>query len=106
MPARSYYTGPSPIHGKGVFAARRITRGELIGVYIGTPTGRNGTYVLWVEGDDGSTVGLLGKNGLRFLNHSGRPNAGFDGDHLYALRLIRRDQEITIHYGEEWEAVS
>ena len=103
MPPPSYYTGPSPIHGKGVFAARRITRGELIGVYIGTPTVRNGTHVLWVEGDDGSTVGLQGKNGLRFLNHSGRPNAGFDGDHLYALRVISKDQEITIHYGEEWE---
>ena len=105
MKRPSYYTGPSPIHGKGVFAARRITRGELIGVYTGTPTSRNGTHVLWVEGDDGGMVGLRGKNGLRFLNHCGRPNAGFDGDRLYALRAIRKDQEITIHYGEDWEGV-
>lgn len=105
MPSRSYYTGPSPIHGKGVFAARRIARGELIGVYAGTPTDRDGTYVLWVEGEDGSMGGLRGRNGLRYLNHCSRPNAEFDGDHLYALRAIREDEEITFHYGEEWEGV-
>ena len=105
MKRHSYYTGPSPIHGKGVFAARRITRGELIGVYSGVPTARDGTHVLWVEGEDGTMAGRLGKNGLRYLNHSSRPNAEFDGDHLYALRVIRTDEEITFHYGEEWEGV-
>ena len=105
MKRHSYYTGPSLIHGKGVFAARRITRGELIGMYIGTPTERDGTHVLWVEEEDGSMGGVRGMNGLRFLNHCGRPNAGFDGDRLYALSAIRKDQEITIHYGEEWEGV-
>ena len=102
---RNYYNAPSSIHGTGVFAARRIPRGELIGVYTGVNTKRDSTYVLWVERTDGKTVGRLGRSGLRFLNHSGRPNAEFDGDRLYARRIIREDEEITFHYGEEWEDV-
>ena len=68
-------------------------------------TRRDGTYVLWVERGDGKTVGRRGRSGLRFLNHSGKPNAEFDGDRLYARRVIRKDEEITFHYGEEWEDV-
>lgn len=102
VPNRNYYNAPSPIHGTGVFAARRIPRGELIGVYTGVTTKRDSTYVLWVEWGEGRTVGRLGRSGLRFLNHSSRPNAEFDGDRLYARRVIRKDEEITFHYGEEW----
>lgn len=102
---RNYYNAPSPIHGTGVFAARRIPRGELIGVYTGVNTKRDSTYVLWVERTDGKTVGRLGRSGLRFLNHSSKPNAEFDGDRLYSRRIIREDEEITFHYGEEWEDV-
>ena len=105
MPNRNYYNAPSPIHGTGVFSARRIPRGELIGVYTGVTTKRDGTYVLWVERGDGKTVGRRGRSGLRFLNHSGKPNAEFDGDRLYARRVIPQDEEITFHYGEEWEDV-
>ncbi|MCP4327938.1 MAG: SET domain-containing protein [Alphaproteobacteria bacterium] len=93
----------SPIHGKGLFATRRITKGELIGAYEGKPTRRSGRYVLWVEGDDGSYRGVRGTNELRYLNHRSRPNARFEDDRLYAIRSIPAGTEITIHYGEDWK---
>jgi SET domain-containing protein len=93
----------SPIHGKGVFSRRDFEVDELIGVYEGRPSEVDGTYVLWVETDDDRLLGVDGTNELRFLNHSCRPNAEFDGTALYALRAIVAGEEITFHYGEEWE---
>jgi hypothetical protein len=55
--------------------------------------------------DDGSQRGIRGRNGFRFLNHSARPNAEFDGADLFALRNIQPGVEILIHYGPEWEDV-
>ncbi len=95
--------GVSPIHGRGVFARPRIRSGSLIGDFEGRRTSRNGTYVLWVLGEDGSEVGIRGRNELRFLNHSRRPNAEFRGASLYALRNIQPGREVTIDYGEGWE---
>ncbi|MBI1357058.1 MAG: SET domain-containing protein-lysine N-methyltransferase [Acidobacteria bacterium] len=62
-------------------------------------------YVLWVDDGDGVWRGIDGQNELRYLNHSSQPNAGFDGPELYALRTIRVGDEITFHYGDEWEGV-
>jgi SET domain-containing protein len=95
------YTGSSGIHGTGLFAARRIRRGEYIGTFHGPLARRDGSHVLWVypaEGD-GDPVGRRGRNPLRYLNHSDRPNAVFDGFDLYARRSIAQDDEITIDYG-------
>lgn len=51
-------------------------------------------------------MGILGKNNLRFLNHSHRPNAAFSDDaRLYAMRGIRPAEEITFDYGEDWSDV-
>ena len=88
----------SPIHGRGVFARRRFGRGEVIGEARGTPTRRNGAHVLWLPGGDGLAV----KNILRYVNHSRRPNAEFDGAVLRALRAIPPGREITAHYGDDW----
>jgi len=91
----------SPIHGTGVFATQRIRRNELIGIFHGPRTRRNGKFVLWIEeGDD--VVGIKGTGTLRHLNHAARPNAAFRRDRLYALREIRPGDEVTIHYGEDW----
>ena len=88
----------SPIHGRGVFARRRFRRGEVIGAARGTPARRGGAYFLWLE--DGT--GLAVKNIFRFVNHSLRPNAEFDGATLRALRAIPAGREITAHYGDDW----
>ena len=93
----------SSIHGKGVFAKSRIDEESKIGTYAGVRgVTSDGTYVLWVEQDNGRVIGIEGRNELRFLNHSSQPNAEFDGEHLYALRPIEPNEEITFHYGEEW----
>jgi SET domain-containing protein len=97
--------GESAIHGRGLFARAPIRRGGYIGTFEGPPALRDGRHVLWVEGGDGSLAGIRGRNELRFLNHSPRPNAEFRGADLYALRSIRMGEEITLHYGADWEEV-
>ena len=54
--------------------------------------------MLWVTDARGRVRGRRGRNALRYLNHSERPNAEFDGFELYARRRIRADEEITIDY--------
>jgi len=95
----------SPVHGRGVFALRRFREGQYIGTFEGSPTTKDGTYVLWVIEDDGSETGIRGENDLRFLNHSRRPNAELRADDLHALRNIQPGAEICIHYGEGWHHV-
>jgi len=96
---------PSAIHGTGVFAIVPIEEGELVGRYVGGPSDDDGTYVLWVETDDGGWEGIEGTGVLRFLNHSRSPNVEFDGPDLYALRAIDADEELVFDYGEEWANV-
>lgn len=99
------YVDQSGKHGLGLFAKRLIETGVYIGDYEGTSTEENGMHVLWVEGDKpGDWFGIDGNNMLRFLNHSSMPNAEMDGPSLYASRTIQAGEEITIDYGEEFEA--
>ncbi len=93
----------SPIHGKGVFARTRIREGQRIGRFEGDETTENGTYVLWLIDEEGTEVGIRGRNALRFLNHGDPPNAEFRDADLYALRNVQPGAEILIDYGSEWE---
>jgi SET domain-containing protein len=95
----------SSIHGKGVFARRRLRTGGYIGTFEGRPTRRDGAYVLWVLDDENRELGVEGCNELRFLNHSARPNAEFLGLDLHAMRNIQPGSELTIHYGDAWRDV-
>lgn len=94
------YSGPSTIHGTGLFAKRGIGKGEYIGTYHGPEAKRNGTYVLWVfdPDDEANAVGCSGRNLLRYLNHQEPGNAEFDGFDLYARVSIGMDEEITFNY--------
>ena len=98
------YVSESGIHGKGLFARMEIEFESWLGTYEGPIASRNGSHVLWVYEDD-DLVGRSGRNKLRYLNHSTRPNAEFDGFELYAMRDIAVDEEVTIHYGEDWEDI-
>lgn len=100
------YVKESPIHGKGVFARRDIARGDFIGSYEGPKARKDGTYVLWIFEEDGTSFGINGKNQLMYLNHSKKHNARFEGPDLYATKKIKKDQEIVFHYGEDWEDIS
>ncbi|MEQ9365161.1 MAG: hypothetical protein RIF32_13005 [Leptospirales bacterium] len=96
------YVGPSTIHGRGLFARVRLKAGDYIGSYEGPEAQRNGSHVLWAETEEGETVGISGRNSLRFTNHALTPNAEFEGFDLYATATIHADQEITVHYGDDW----
>ncbi|MDT8409445.1 MAG: SET domain-containing protein-lysine N-methyltransferase [Wenzhouxiangellaceae bacterium] len=98
------YVGASPIHGKGLFARQDIAYDTWIGTYAGPFTLDDGMHVLWIWSDENDRwEGIHGNNEMRFLNHSKQPNADWWGDELYALRAIEKDEEITFHYGDEWE---
>ncbi len=102
---KKVYVKKSPIQGLGVFAKRKIKKNEYIGDYEGIVVLEDGTYVLWVQQDHGGWKLIDGLNNLRYLNHSSNPNAYFVYSKLYALRKIEKDEEITFHYGEDWENV-
>jgi len=99
------YVAESPVHGRGLFARADITAGTWIGHYDSNETKDNGTHVLWVEGEEPDEwLGFDGINALRFLNHSDDPNAEMSELDLYARRDIKKDEEITFYYGEEFSA--
>ncbi len=98
--SRKLQVRPSAIHGKGLFARRPIAAGEYLGSYRGLRTRKDGKYVLWIEGRKGFSHGRRGTSLLRYLNHSDRPNAEFDGFDLFAIEDIEPGEEITIHYGD------
>lgn len=91
----------SSIHGRGLFARGAIRRGEYLGTYTGPLVRSNGMHVLWVEDKPGKWIGRDGRNMLRYLNHSTRPNVEFDGFDLYARRNIRAGEELVFDYGED-----
>ena len=101
---KQLYVAKSPIHGKGVFARGWIREGALIGRYAGPRARRDGPYVLWVP-KGRRWVGISGRNKLRYLNHSSRPNAELEEDELWSLRTIEPHEEITFDYGDEWEGI-
>jgi len=94
------YVASSPIHGLGLFAARALRAGQLVGVYSGPRVDTDGPHVLWIEDEPGGDwTGYEGRNEMRYLNHSARPNAEMDGLHCHPLPDIPPGAEITIDYG-------
>ena len=98
-----FVVAASPIHGRGLFASHEISEGERIGAYEGPEVEQDSAHVLWIEDEDGLLRGIRGENELRFVNHSPLPNAAFEGPELFAMRRIAGGEEITIHYGDEWD---
>ena len=98
------YVGKSPIHGKGLFARKAISDDTYVGTYEGPPTREDGMHVLWLYDEDTDEwEGIDGKNEMRFLNHAIDPNADWWGNDLYTIRDVAKDEELTFHYGEDWE---
>lgn len=95
-----FYSKTSSIHGTGLFARSNFKQGDYMGEYDGPIAQQNGMHVLWIEKYDDVWMGRDGKNLLRYLNHSKQPLAEFNDFELYALVDIKKDEEITIDYGE------
>ncbi len=100
----------SPINGNGCFATIRFRRGHKIAEYAGERITdlearcRAGRAKLRICDIDGrwSLDGSRGGNGTHYINHSCRPNAYMKTLYghvlFFALRDIRRGEEITVDY--------
>lgn len=115
-----YVVKTSPIHGRGVFAARDIRKGVRIIEYTGERVSQeeaNSRYgdddsdrphvVLFTVDDDTVIDAAVGGNEARFINHSCTPNceAVEDGGRIYieATRTIRQGQELFYDYKMQHE---
>jgi len=93
-----FYTQKSTLHGMGLFAATNIKKGEVIGSIPYQPVDEDGPYVLWL-----GEQGILVESDLKYINHSARPNACYCDDlEVIALKAIKKDEEITHDYGDDW----
>jgi uncharacterized protein len=105
----------SPIHGRGVFAARRINQGRRIIEYVGeriTPEESEERYdddqsdhphILLFTVDERTVIdGAIGGNESVFVNHSCEPNCeavNADGRiFIEAKRTIMPGEELTYDY--------
>lgn len=98
--------------GLGLFAAEDITKGQQIIEYTGERLAtavadkRGGKY-LFVLTDDIVIDGKEHKNISRYINHACKPNAeavnhGNKKIIIEAIRTIKKGEEITYDYGEEY----
>lgn len=105
----------SPIAGKGLFAERRIRRGQYIGQYVGELIGggeasrrypgscavRHWCLLYEIARNICIDAGV-GGNATRYLNHSWTPNVEMVQHkyqvHFYAIKNIQPGTEITLDY--------
>ncbi|MEX0324615.1 MAG: SET domain-containing protein [Puniceicoccaceae bacterium] len=115
----------SSIHGQGVFASRRIPEGTRIIQYVGEKidkeesnrrglalfeesqkTGGAAVYIFDLN-EEWDLDGNKEYNDARLINHSCEPNAEMINEDdelwLYALRNIKKGEEISFDYGYDIE---
>jgi len=103
--------GPSPIHGRGGFAARFFPKGALIIEYAGERITKaeslrrceeRNCYIFGLD-EAFDLDGNVEWNPARYLNHSCAPNCEAVSEEgrvwIVALRDIRPGEEITFNYG-------
>ena len=105
--------GPSPIEGRGLFARRRIRKGEIVAikgghVYDARTLARVKTRVAvsYIQIADGFFIGARTAAEVRrnkiFINHSCEPNLGIRGQIVYvATRDIAAGEELTYDWAME-----
>jgi SET domain-containing protein len=95
----------SPIHGRGVFAARRIEPGEIIidgcrellgDEAIKSLPPEERIFLAVMDGQN-----ILMKPPARFVNHSCNPNTRGTDRHDVAIRVIEAGEEVTVDYVAE-----
>lgn len=121
MTTPSYIVKESPIHGRGVFARRRIPAGSRIIEYTGEiissdestrraeASGGPIGHTFFFSLADGNLIdGGSGGNDARFINHACEPNCeAYEEDgrvYIHALRDIEQDEELNYNYALVYEA--
>ena len=98
------YVGESGIHGKGLFAARKIKEGDLLGVLECKVTKKDGPHVLTVDGGKDGVKRYKVLCDFKYINHSRKPNVAYYDDlTVVALKNIKPHEELTHHYGDDWD---
>ena len=104
-------TGPSKIHGTGVFCNEKVKKTQLVWVYDETVDEEIGIedllsmpepvvnmfmrHACYVKHRQTFVMGL---DGDYFMNHSDNPNLFDDGRYMYAARDIEPGDELTCDY--------
>jgi uncharacterized protein len=106
------FVAKSRLTGKGLFAGTRIAsrakigefEGEVIGLRESRRRARGRSIVAIVELDRHALDATRSTRGFRFINHSCEPNTFIrctpTRAEFYALRDIRKGEELTADYGE------
>ena len=120
-PARAWRVRRSPVHGRGVFAARTIRKGETVIEYRGKrmtwddaceqPASDDADpyHTFLFSLDDGRVIdAAIGGNAARWINHSCAPNCETYEDErgrvfVAARRTIRPGEELSYDYKLEIE---
>ena len=95
----------SPIHGRGVFAARRIAAGEV--VIDGCREVLSDEALQSLPPDEKVFLSVVNGQHIlmmppaRFVNHSCNPNARGTDQHDVAIRVIEAGEEVTVDYAAE-----
>jgi SET domain-containing protein len=89
------FVASSELHGKGLFAAKRIKANTVLGRLVGMPTFDDDIYVLWITDD----IGLELINDFKFINHGKNPNAAYTDLDVMILRDVEAGEELLHDYG-------
>ncbi|MFK7861032.1 MAG: SET domain-containing protein [Granulosicoccus sp.] len=89
------FVAESPVHGKGLFAAKRIKANTVIGRLHGMPTFDDGIYVLWITDE----IGLELTNDFKYINHNSNPNAAYSDLDVTVLKDVEPGEELLHDYG-------
>ncbi len=89
------FVATSPVHGKGLFAAKRIKANTVLGRLEGMPTFDDGIYVLWITDE----LGLELTNDFKFINHDKNPNAAYSDLDVTILKDVEAGDELLHDYG-------
>lgn len=89
------FVATSPVHGKGLFAAKRIKANTVLGRLHGMPTFDDGIYVLWITDE----LGLELTNDFKYINHDSNPNAEYSDLEVTVIRDMEPGEELLHDYG-------
>ena len=95
--------GPSPINGRGCYAAEEMIAGQIIGMYEGRVcVSSPGKFALQCEAADGGPGYCIDGSGpLKYINHDEDGNTEICGVYVYATKTFPAGTELTLCYGED-----